>query len=341
MNDSDLSYIQRVLESHAPDEDRERAAQMVRDIRRSYGQAPAASPDFPHYEMAFICRVLEGDHPEKADLDTALGMARSVRVALLKERAAQAPAASVEPGDEVRNAALPSDMAHEIWAAAQLSPGEGIVDGAARVEALLPRYGQAPAASVEPPYEIDALFDALSNLEHDNYERSYSGSKNREADAGLIRAALERYAAPVAASAKPVAYRVLRKAHDGEWKDDGRDWCNGKPSADLLADIAKRADSWRIECAYATPVAAQAPRPCTCHPDDRPDGPCREKYAASECQAPAANGDAPTARELDMAMLVKRLARTVKASDPAMHGAALDALKRWGLAGSPLREGGE
>ncbi|AKQ59695.1 hypothetical protein ACR55_01825 [Bordetella hinzii] len=47
---------------------------------------------------------------------------------------------------------------------------------------------------------------------------------------------------------------------------------------------------------YAAPVAAQAPRPCTCHPDDRPDGPCREKYAASECQAPAAAGDA---REVD------------------------------------------
>lgn len=38
MNDSDLKYIQRVLESNAPDEDRERAAQMVRDIRRSYGR---------------------------------------------------------------------------------------------------------------------------------------------------------------------------------------------------------------------------------------------------------------------------------------------------------------
>lgn len=70
---------------------------MFREYAERYGQAAAASPDFPHYEMAFICRVLEGDHPEKADLDTALGMARSVRVALLKERAAQAPAASADP----------------------------------------------------------------------------------------------------------------------------------------------------------------------------------------------------------------------------------------------------
>jgi len=44
--------------------------------------------------------------------------------------------------------------------------------------------------------------------------------------------------------------------------------------------------------AYAMKVAraalAQAPRACTCHPDDRPDGPCCERYAASECQARAA-----------------------------------------------------
>ncbi|GAA0531224.1 hypothetical protein [Pigmentiphaga daeguensis] len=49
----------------------------------------------------------------------------------------------------------------------------------------------------------------------------------------------------------------------------------------------------------------------------------------------------PTARELNMAVLVKRLARAVRVSDPVMYGIALDALKRWGLAGSPLREGGE
>lgn len=74
----------------------------ARALLSRYGQAPAASPDFPHYEMAFICRVLEGDHPEKADLDTALGMARSVRVALLKERAAQAPAANEDALDAAR-----------------------------------------------------------------------------------------------------------------------------------------------------------------------------------------------------------------------------------------------
>jgi len=45
--------------------------------------------------------------------------------------------------------AEPSDMAHEIWAAAQLAPGEGIVDGAARVEALLSRYGR-PAGDAQP-----------------------------------------------------------------------------------------------------------------------------------------------------------------------------------------------
>lgn len=36
----------------------------------------------------------------------------------------------------------------------------------------------------------DVLADALTNLEHDNYEQSYSGYKNRQADVELIRAAL-------------------------------------------------------------------------------------------------------------------------------------------------------
>lgn len=39
----------------------------------------------------------------------------------------------------------------------------------------------------------DVLADALTNLEHDNYEQSYSGYKNRQADIALIRASLARY----------------------------------------------------------------------------------------------------------------------------------------------------
>lgn len=39
----------------------------------------------------------------------------------------------------------------------------------------------------------DVLDDALSNLEHDNYEQSYSGYKNRQADIALIRTALARH----------------------------------------------------------------------------------------------------------------------------------------------------
>lgn len=38
----------------------------------------------------------------------------------------------------------------------------------------------------------DVLAAALDNLMHDNYERSQCGSKNRQADADLIRAALAR-----------------------------------------------------------------------------------------------------------------------------------------------------
>lgn len=62
--------------------------------------------------------------------------------------------------------------------------------------------------------------------------------------------------APVAGEAQQVAYRVLRKTHDGDWKDDGRCWCDGAPSTDLKNDIAQRADRWRIEYAYASPQAS-------------------------------------------------------------------------------------
>jgi len=44
----------------------------------------------------------------------------------------------------------------------------------------------------------DVLNDALSNLEHDNYERSHKGYKSRQADVALIRAALAAQPAPSA-----------------------------------------------------------------------------------------------------------------------------------------------
>lgn len=63
------------------------------------------------------------------------------------------------------------------------------------------------------------------------------------------------YSAPQ--PAEPVAFRVMRKTHDGKWVTDGRGWCDGAPSADLLADIAKRSDGWRIEHAYGAPQPAE------------------------------------------------------------------------------------
>ena len=57
---------------------------------------------------------------------------------------------------------------------------------------------------------VDALADALSNLEHDNYERSYSGNKNRESDAALIRAALAQQDADKARSRE--AEEILQQA---------------------------------------------------------------------------------------------------------------------------------
>lgn len=55
--------------------------------------------------------------------------------------------------------------------------------------------------------------------------------------------------------------------------------------------------------------ATKAPRACTCHPDDRPDGPCRERYVASECQALAAPQQ-PVAPSVDEAV-VEAVARAI------------------------------
>ncbi len=42
-----------------------------------------------------------------------------------------------------------SELSHEIWAVAQLAPGEGIADGAARIEALLRREIQSLVFNAE------------------------------------------------------------------------------------------------------------------------------------------------------------------------------------------------
>ena len=42
------------------------------------------------------------------------------------------------------------DLSHEIWALAQLMPGEGIEDGAARIEKLLVENFSAPNSAITP-----------------------------------------------------------------------------------------------------------------------------------------------------------------------------------------------
>ncbi|WP_156438007.1 hypothetical protein [Burkholderia sp. BDU5] len=69
---------------------------------------------------------------------------------------------------------------------------------------------------------------------------------------------LESRAPADAGEAVVVAYRVLRRnTVSGEWVSDGRHWCDGAPSADLLAETAGRADEWRVEIA-APPTARVA-----------------------------------------------------------------------------------
>ena len=66
-------------------------------------------------------------------------------------------------------------------------------------------------------------------------------------------------ARPAQTEQQPVAFRVLRRNHDGIWTTDGRAWVDGVPNADLLGDIAERSDQWQLEYAYAAPIAQTAP----------------------------------------------------------------------------------
>jgi len=67
----------------------------------------------------------------------------------------------------------------------------------------------------------DVLNDALSNLEHDNYERSHKGYENRQADVAMIRAAL---AAQPAASAEPSDALSENEWYDLAQRHATRDW---------------------------------------------------------------------------------------------------------------------
>lgn len=54
------------------------------------------------------------------------------------------------------------------------------------------------------------------------------------------------------------AHRVMRKRLDGEWVCDGRYWCDGPPSKELVDSICADKDRWRVDVAYTTPPAQAA-----------------------------------------------------------------------------------
>lgn len=59
-----------------------------------------------------------------------------------------------------------------------------------------------------------------------------------------------------AAAQEAVAFRLLYKTHAGEWSTQGRPWADGKPDPKIVADAALPGSRWKIEYAYAAPVAA-------------------------------------------------------------------------------------
>ncbi|MCA7888235.1 hypothetical protein LGM58_34205 [Burkholderia contaminans] len=84
------------------------------------------------------------------------------------------------------NAAGAEGIAHEIWAAAQLTPGEGIEDGARRIAAILPL---APARAAEPvALEIteQAAADWASRHDVDHVLKHFSTQRNAIEDARTL-----------------------------------------------------------------------------------------------------------------------------------------------------------
>ena len=84
----------------------------------------------------------------------------------------------------------------------------------------------------------DYLNDAIDNLVHDNYERSQAGSRNWQADAELIRAALATLA-----EQQPVAWQHKKPTVNDSGEIVGYSaWTNGKGL-----------DWWPHRPLYATP----------------------------------------------------------------------------------------
>lgn len=93
-----------------------------------------------------------------------------------------------------------------------------------------------------------------------------------------------------------VAVTVQVQQEAGQWiariSSIGRGSLTSQPCAsadDAVASVCRLASYPHRLPEYAAPTTyrAERDRPCTCHPDDRPPGPCPRRYAASECQQAA------------------------------------------------------
>lgn len=122
--------------------------------------------------------------------------------ALDDARAALAAAETHASGQAAPSGA--TDMAHEIWAAAQLAPGEGIADGTARVEALLSRYGIPAGAALEEAALTDAK-DAHFDLWFDDMVVASASGPREQA-----LAEIQHYAAQYAKSGPVEIEEIIR-----------------------------------------------------------------------------------------------------------------------------------
>lgn len=176
--------------------------------------APAPADEraaFPRYAEWLHLRAhgaWSNDVPEWARNHTGRMNDFTAASAAIEELAATCAASAIESRAEGADS-----LAHEVWSAAQLTPGEGIDDGVHRIAAILSR---SPAMYTDDTCRmrtlcrlLDAIDEEGNGLPIEVHEAFQHSGKQTRAALDAV-AAPEDYAGSPAIAAKAVAHTLLR-----------------------------------------------------------------------------------------------------------------------------------
>ncbi|MFT6552947.1 hypothetical protein [Alloalcanivorax venustensis] len=151
----------------------------------------------------------------------------------------------------------------------------------AQIQDIIADTIRAALSHAEWEAQPDYVLDALDNLIHDNYERSYRGAKNRQDDAELIRCALRRsHPAPQVAVPEKVreligAVRSVNRSRQHSIHIEGDDEPCFWQRAEWVRYVLELADEAEQTITAAPTAPAGEPECCRSQPCKRPGtGPC-------------------------------------------------------------------